>query len=153
VQIPIRHVIAMLGFTGSGGLLGFACVTFLAERLLPPAQGPTPYGDWRPFGTGVILGTPIGAAVGFGFGFFVTRITKNESRNSSRWHALTWLGALSGIAAGCLFAGTGLFELFEDIGKLIWSVWLGWFLYFALFCAGGVAAFELGVATVRLTRR
>jgi hypothetical protein len=147
------RAIAILGFMAIGGILGFFCVSFLAERLLPLPKGPAPYGNWRASGAGVILGTPIGAAFGFVFGFFVTRTTKDELRSRNQWNRLTWLGAMSGIAIGYLSIELPIFELFDNIGELIGSVWIGRCFYFVISCAIGVVAFELGAATVRLIRR
>ena len=123
-----------------GGFLGFFPVEFMADALLPSSEGPTPYGDWRSIGYGLFVGVPLGAACGLLLAIWSTRPCNGDSSKDIRWFRLVLTGLFLGLAAGFLFSGTPLFELFVDIGELFGVPVLGKLVWFAVFVALGTAA-------------
>ena len=124
----------------TGGFLGFFPVEFMADALLPSSEGPTPYGDWRSMGYGLFVGVPLGATCGLLFAIWSTQPSKGDSSKEIPWFRLILIGLFVGVAAGFLFSGTPLFELFVDIGEVFGVPVLGKLAWFAVLWVLGIAA-------------
>ncbi|MGY8770630.1 MAG: hypothetical protein ACKVH8_19625 [Pirellulales bacterium] len=122
-----------IGTAMIGACIGFFCVMFVAELVLPPPDGPTPYGNWNSVGHGVVVGIPLGAISGFIAGLVFTRkMTSTESDVIS--YAFIWKGAIIGIVAGLLLMWFPIYEAFTGLAKLVIGIaWIGSVVYFVFF--------------------
>ncbi|QDU96816.1 hypothetical protein [Lignipirellula cremea] len=134
------RVIVCLSTFLAGGFLGFWAVLYLADALLPPSAGPTPYGDWRPGVYALLAGVPLGAACGLLGGILLSRSRQAPGSPETKWIYWTLTGLVIGVVAGFFGYGTVLYELFEGIGQFTGAASLATLAYFA-FCGmlGGAA--------------